>query len=175
MPPSSSAKAQDMIVSSRRRGSKASSTSVIIRAMSGTPRGPGRAHRGVAEEAAGAPGKGRQALDRGEPEARHVGSHRGVGIGRVAVLGAGLAQDPVAPTQDRAGPNADEGVAPALALLARLEQEAGRPLGLSRAQLEEGRDGRLAVVDETGPNRGHVALGGGAPRLPAARLYPPLG
>ena len=134
-----------------------------------------RAHQVVAEEADRAAGERRQVLDRGEPEAGEALGDRGVGVRRLAVLPPCLAEDPVAPAQHRARADADEGVAADLALLGRLEQEAGRPLGLAGAQLEEGRDGRLAVVDEACADGDDVALGGELPGLVEARLDPQLG
>ena len=128
-----------------------------------------RAHQVVAEEADGAAGEGRQVLDRGRLEGAEARGDGAVGVGRrldCGRLGAGgglaapLRERAVAPAQDRAGAEADERVAADLALLGGLEQEAGRALGLAGAQLEEGRDRRLAVVDEAGPDRDDVALAG---------------
>ena len=143
-----------------------------------------RAHQVVAEEADRAAGEGRQALDRRQPVAVQVLGDGRVGIGRLVRasarrrrgrLAAPLGEDAVAPAQHRARAEADERVAADLALLGRLEQEAGRPLGLAGAQLEEGRDRRLAVVDEAGADRDDVALRGQLARLLEARLEPQLG
>ena len=114
----------------------------------------------IAEEADRAAGERRQVLDRREPEAARCSATAAYGSGASAASRrrpASRSRDPVAPAQHRAGAEADEGVAADLALLRRLEQEAGRPLGLARAKLEEGRDRRLAIVDETGADRHHVA------------------
>ena len=157
--------------------------------MSGSPSGSGfgsperldGADQVVAEEADGAAGEGRQALDRGA-----AGSAQVLGDGRVGVrrrrcgrcrrrrLAAPLREHPVAPAQHRARPDPDERVAADLALLGGLEQEAGRPLRLAGAQLEEGGDGRLAVVDEAGADGHDVALLGQLPGLLEARLEPQL-
>ena len=143
-----------------------------------------RAHQVVAEEADGAAGERRQALDRGRPELGQAGGDGAVGVGRrlaAARPGAGggllpapLRERAVAPAQQRPRSQADEGVAADLALLGRLQQEAGRPRRLAGAQLEEGGDRRLAVVDEAGAHRHHVALPGQLPRLLQARLEPQL-
>ena len=77
MPPSSSAKAQAMIVSSWRRWSKTSSSVGDHQRHVGQPERVGvglaerldRADQVVAEEADGAAGERRQALDRGGPVA----------------------------------------------------------------------------------------------------------
>ncbi len=134
-----------------------------------------RADQVVAEEADRAAGEGRQVLDRSRLEAGEVLGDRRVGVGGVAIGAAGLREDAVAPAQHGAGAEAGEGVAADLALLGRLEQEAGRPLGLGGAQLQEGRDRRLAVVDEPGADRHDVALLGELARLLEARLELQLG
>ncbi len=134
-----------------------------------------RADQVVAEEADGAAGERRQALDRGEPVGGKPLGDSGVGVGRLARVALAVAQHAVAPAQERARADADERVATDLALLGRLEQEAGRPLGLAGAQLEEGGDGRLAVVDEARPDRHDVALAGKGTRLLEPRLEGQLG
>src|SRR3954447_12010278 len=103
---------------------------------------------------------------------REVLGDSGVGVGRVASLPPILAEHPVAPTQHRARAEADEGVAADLALLGRLEQEAGRALRLAGAQLEERRDRRLAVIEQAGADRHHVAVLGQSASLLEARLEP---
>ena len=135
-----------------------------------------RPHQVVAEEADGAAGERRQALDRRRPVLA-AGARRPRRRGRArarcgsapppAAASSPLhsESDAVAPAQQRPRAQADEGVAADLALLGGLEQEAGRPLGLAGAQLEEGRDRRLAVVDEARPHRHHVALAGQLARL----------
>ena len=127
-----------------------------------------RADQVVAEEADGAAGERRQALDRRRPVAARRARDGGVGVGRGLAVGSAprsrrlrsTREHAVAPAQHRARAEADEGVAADLALLGRLEQEAGRALGLAGAQLEEGGDRRLAVVDE--------AARGPGPRCPRA-------
>ena len=83
---------------------------------------------------------------------------------------APLGELAVTPTEDRAGAQADERVAADLTLLGGLEQEAGRPLGLAGAQLQEGGDGRLGGLDEAGADRHHVALAGQLAGLLERRL-----
>jgi hypothetical protein len=57
--------------------------------------------------------------------------------------------------QDRAGAEPEKGVAPeALALLRGLEQERRA----AAAELQEGRDGRLAIVDEGVAHGDHVVV-----------------
>jgi hypothetical protein len=58
-----------------------------------------------------------------------------------------------------------------LALLGRLEQE-GRVLRVEPAQLQEGRDGRLAVVDEAVAQRDDVVLARELPDLVQRRFDP---
>ena len=65
---------------------------------------------------------------------------------------------------------ADERVAADLALLGGLEQEAGSAIGLGGAQFEEGGDGGLGVLDETGADRHHVSLAGELAGLLERRL-----
>ena len=100
----------------------------------------------VAEEADGAAGERRQPLDRGRAEARQVLGDRCVGIGRVpgrirlAPVRRALAplrEHPIAPAQHRPRANPEKGVAPDLALLGRLQQEAGPcvpPVSLRKAE-----------------------------------------
>ena len=144
-----------------------------------------RPHQVVAEEADGAADERRQPLDRGRPVGGEPLADRGVGVGRGVLaqrrragggtLAAPFRERALAPAQDRARAQADERVAADLALLGRLEQEAGRAGGLAGAQLEEGRDRGLAVVDDPRPHRHDVALAGQLARLLQARLEPQLG
>jgi hypothetical protein len=102
-------------------------------------------HEVVGEEAHGAARERGQAGQRGLAVALHLGGGQGVGVPPV----------PFRPRDDLARAEADEGVAPdALALLGRLQQERGSVL----AQLEEGGDRRLAVVDEGVAQRDQVVL-----------------
>ncbi len=133
-----------------------------------------RADQVVAEEADRAAGERRQPLDRRRPVAGEVLGDGRIGVRRVHRRAAVLAQRAVAPAQHRARADADERVAADLALLGRLEQEAGSARRLAGSQLEEGRDRRLAVVDEAGAYRHDVALGGQRPRLIEGRLEPDL-
>ncbi len=134
-----------------------------------------RAHQVIAEEADRAAGKRGQALDRRELEGGEMLGNRSVRIGGVGGPTLGIAQHAIAPAQHRARPEADEGVATDLPLLGRLEQEAGSPLGLTGAQLEESGDGRLAVVEQACADRHHVAVPGQGARLLQARFEPQLG
>ena len=125
--------------------------------MSGSPSGSGsgvaerldRAHEVVAEEAHGAAGERRaRRPHRRLAEAGDVLGGERVGITAVAER----------PAQHRARAKADERLAPdALALLGGLEQER-RLAGRERAQLQEGRHGRLAVLDEAVAQRDQVVL-----------------
>ncbi len=148
---------------------------------------PERLHRAdqvVAEEADGAAGERRQPLDRRRLAGGEARGDGGVGIGgrlagdrRLAgrrALAAPLREDALAPAQDRARPQPDERVAANLALLGGLEQEARCPLRLAAAQLQEGGDGRLAVVDEGGADRNHVALASELAGSLQGRLQPQL-
>ena len=135
--------------------------------MSGSPSGSGlgvaerldRAHEVVAEEAHRAAG-----------ERRRVGHRRlveaGDALGRERV---GIAAVGQRPAQHRARAEADERPAPdALALLGGLEQER-RLAGRERAQLQERRDRRLAVLDEAVAQRDQVVRARPA-RAPARAL-----
>ncbi len=105
------------------------------------------AHAVVAEEADRPAGERGQAGQRGLAVlGRHLGGDRV----RVAAVGQ-------APAHDAARLVADERpAADALALLGGLEQEGGT----GAAQLQEGGDGRLAVLHEGLPDRDEVVLGG---------------
>ena len=102
-----------------------------------------RAHQVVAEEADRAAGERRQALDRGELEGGR-GARRPPRRGRRrrwTARRSALGEHAVAPAQHRARPEADERVAADLALLRRLEQEAGRALGLAARSLRKAETG----------------------------------
>ena len=115
-----------------------------------------RAHAVVAEEAHRAAREGRQAVDRRLAVARDLGGGERV---RVSPVGQ-------APAHHAARLVADERpAADALALLGGLEQE--RRAGA--AQLQEGGDGRLAVLDEGVRDRDQVVVAGQGPRLVEAR------
>jgi hypothetical protein len=131
-----------------------------------------RADEVVAEEPDSPADERRQPVDRRQPEALQVLGHGAVGIGGEAIGPARLGEHPLVPAQGRSRPDPDERVAADLPLLGGLEKEAGGPLRLTGAQLEEGRDRGLAIVDETGPDRHHVALLGELASLLEARLEP---
>ena len=85
----------------------------------------------------------------------------------------GVAAIPERPAQDLPGRKPDEAVAAkALALLGGLEQER-RLTGGQRTELEEGRDRRLAVVDDLQPQGYQRVLPGQADRLVTRRPYRP--
>ena len=126
-------------------------------------RGLDRAHQVVAEEADRAAGERRQLLGLGDLVAAEVLGDRAVGVGDLGgpgrlVVWAGaalvLAQDPVAPAQDRPRAEAEEGEAAEAALLGGLEQEGGAVA----SQLEKGADRRLGVVHEGEADRDHVEV-----------------
>ena len=139
-----------------------------------------RANQVVAEEPDRAARERRQVVDRRQPVAAEVVADRRVGVGGTvagARLGAGgriarpLAEHAVLPAKHRAGAEAEKGVAAEASLLGGLEQEAGA-LG---AQLEEGRDRGLAVVDERQANRDRVSLASQLARPLDARVEVELG
>ena len=129
----------------------------------------------VAEEPDGAAGERRQALDRSRPVAAELLGDGRVGVGRVVLRPLRVGEDAIDPAQYRARRDPDERVTADLALLGGLEQEAGSALGLAGAQLEEGGDRGLAVVDEGRADRDDVAALRQPPRLLEARLEPQLG
>jgi hypothetical protein len=122
-----------------------------------------RADEVVAEEADRAAGERRQAVDRGDRVTVEVLADRRVGVGHPPRRGRGgigfglLGELTGGPAEHRARPKADERVAPEPPLLRRLEQERG---AACLAELEEGGDRRLAVVDERGPDRDRVGARG---------------
>src|SRR6201999_355485 len=88
-------------------------------------------------------------------------------LGRELVWVAPIAQRPA---QHAARSDADERVAAhALSLLGGLQQE-GRLFGRELTQLQEGRDGCLAVIDEAMPQRDQVVLLPQLTHLGQARL-----
>ena len=108
-----------------------------------------RAHEVVAEEADRAAGERRQLLRLGDREPAEDLGGRAVRVGDGAARRPrrrGLGQRAVRPAQLEPRAEAEERVAAEPALLGRLEQE--RRPGEGLAQLQEGRDRRLAVVDE---------------------------
>ncbi len=118
------------------------------------------AHEVIAEEADGATGERRAVLDRRLLEARDV--LRGERI-RVAAVGE-------RPAEHGARAKADERPAPdALALICGLEQKRGLARR-QRAQLQERRDGRLAILDEAVAQRDQVVRAGKRLSLLEARL-----
>jgi hypothetical protein len=102
----------------------------------------------VAEEADCAAWEGRQIAQPGDSEASGQLRREPVGVAFVA--------EP--PAQGRVWPKAEERVAAEPAVLGGFEQEGGPPERLP--QLQERRDGRLAVVDERLPQRHDVRLAG---------------
>ena len=120
-----------------------------------------RAHEVVAEVADGAAGERRHVRPRRLAVARDLGGGVAVGIGGL------VAQRPA---HDLARAHPDEAVAPdLLAALGGLEQERLRRR-LAAAQLQEGRDRRLGVVDERVAQRDRVVLAGQLANLVEARL-----
>ena len=139
--------------------------------MSGRPTGSGLgslsgldgAHQVVAEIADRAAGEGRQVRQRRLAVAAGLVLGQGVRVARVAQR----------PAHHLAGVHADEAVAPdPLALLGGLQQEGGRAIrGVGgAAQLQEGRDGRLEVVDEAVAQRDQVVRAGHRPHVGERRL-----
>ncbi len=127
------------------------------------------AHAVVAEVADGPAHEGRQSLERRHPVAREMLRHEGEGVSPVVgqvLLGVhSAAADgdgrPVQP-ETLPGLDAQEGVAAELqSLLRALQQEAAGRL----AQLEEGRDRGLGVVEEVMLDRDDVIAGAQPPRL----------
>ena len=116
----------------------------------------GEAHQVVAEQAHGAAGERRQALQRGGAVALQLQRHDRVGVGEGARLAA-HGEHAVVDPDGRARAVAQERPAPeAGALLGRLEQER-RPLA---AELEVGRHRRLGVGDEGVADRHERVLPG---------------
>ena len=118
-----------------------------------------RAHQVVAEEADRAAGERRQQVRLGDGELGQRLGDGAVGVRdgaahHLADLGPG--QRAVRPAQLEPRAEAEERVAPEAPLLGRLEQER-RPRE-RLAELQEGRDGRLAVVDEPVADRDHVRV-----------------
>ena len=107
-----------------------------------------RAHEVVAEEADRAAGERRRLGERRLAEGADLGGGQRVGVAAVAQR----------PAHDLARAHADEAEAPdALALLGGLEQEGGE-LRVAPAQLQEGADRRLEVVDEAVAQGDEVVL-----------------
>ncbi len=128
-----------------------------------------RAHEVIAEESDGAARKRRQGLGAGHRVARQALGNRAVWVSHLAVDLLGVATDSqqaIAPAQLLSWPKAEERVATEAALLGGLEQE--RRSRECLAQLEKGRDGRLAIVDEAIGDRDHV--GGPAERTSAREV-----
>ena len=119
-----------------------------------------RAHQVVAEEADRAAGERRQALDRGRAEAatctpparRRDRAPRWTRRGRrrSPPPRSSTPRAPLAPAQHRPRAEAEEGVAPHLALLGRLEQEAGAGAGASFRKAETGVSQSSTTVRRTG-------------------------
>ena len=109
-----------------------------------------RADQVVAEEADRAARERRRLGERRLAEGADLGRGQRVGVARVAQR----------PAHDLARAHADEAEAPdALALLGGLQQEGGE-LRIAPAQLQEGADRGLEVVDEAVAQRDEVVLAG---------------